>query len=77
MMYPPPTAHPSLAHAQQHLLKSISEGTGLTGTMDELGAWAGISAPDLNTCIRALRDAGWIAVQTETSGRLRLRLDRH
>lgn len=77
MMYPPPTAHPSLAHAQQHLLKSISEGTGLTGTVEELGAWAGISAQDFQICVRALSAAGWIAVQAETSGRLRLRLDRH
>jgi biotin operon repressor len=76
MMYPPPTVHPSLAHAQQHLLKSISEGTGLTGTVEELGAWAGITRDDLNTCINALRDAGWIAVQQESSGLLRLRLGR-
>jgi hypothetical protein len=75
-MYPPPTAHPTLAHAQQHLLKAISEGTGLTGTADEIGSWAGIAETDLHTCIRALRDAGWIAVQTESSGRLRLRLGR-
>lgn len=54
----------------------MSEGAGLTGTMDELSAWAGISTPDLSTCIRALRDAGWIAVQGESSGRLRLRLGR-
>ena len=37
---------------------------------------AGIAETDLHTCIRALRDAGWIAVQTESSGRLRLRLGR-
>ena len=76
MMYPPPTAHPTLAAAQQHLLRAISEGTGLTGTVDELGAWSGIAPHDLRTCILALSDAGWIAVQTETSGRLRLRLGR-
>lgn len=76
MMSPPPTAHPTLAHAQQHLLKAISEGAGLTGTVDELGAWAGIAPHDLRTCIHALTDAGWIAVQTEASGRLNLRLGR-
>ncbi|MCC7367947.1 MAG: hypothetical protein IT306_05970 [Chloroflexi bacterium] len=77
MMYPPPTAHPSLAHAQQHLLEAITQGSGLTGTLDELGSWAGIEPHDLRVCISALHDAGWIAVQKEVSGRLRLRLDRH
>lgn len=77
MMYPPPTAHPTLAHAQQHLLKSISEGAGLTGTLEELGAWAGIATHDLNVCIEALCENGWIAVQREASGLVRLRLERH
>ena len=72
----PPTAATTLAHVQQHLLDAITEGAGLTGTLDELGAWSGIAPGDLRTCIRALQESGWIAVQTETSGRLRLRLDR-
>jgi len=77
MISSPPSATVALAHAQQHLLKAITEGTGLTGTLDELGAWSGIAPHDLHTCIRELREAGWIAVQRETSGRLRLRLERH
>ncbi len=76
MMYPSPTAHPTLEAAQQHLLRAISEGTGLTGTVDELGAWSGIAPHDLRTCIHLLTAAGWIAVDSEASGRLRLRLDR-
>lgn len=69
-----PTAY--LAHVQQHLLDAITEGAGLTGTLDELGAWSGIATSDLSASIRALHETGWIAVQQEVSGRLRLRLER-
>jgi hypothetical protein len=66
----------SPAVAQQHILDVVAESTSLVGTLDELGAWSGISPTDLRDCLGALCDAGWIAVQTEKAGRLRIRLQR-
>jgi hypothetical protein len=58
------------------ILEAVATDNVLTGTLDTLGSTFAATPDGLRACLRSLKHAGWVAVQTEPDWRLTVRLER-
>jgi hypothetical protein len=61
--------------AQGRILEEFDDETVLSGTLRSLGRRFALAPDDLRACLRELVRAGWLVVQTQSFGRLTIRLE--
>jgi DNA-binding IclR family transcriptional regulator len=74
MATPHETMPAEMCAVEGHILEMVAEHEPIDTNLEGLAREVGLASEDLRACLRELAEAGWIAVEAEPDGRLRLRL---